>query len=366
LLRRARQPAIVFTEYRDTLARIAAALPASLPCLVLHGGLSPRERGAVQRQFNANGVLLLATDAASEGLNLHHRCRLIVHFELPWNPARLEQRTGRVDRLGQTRPVHEVLLVARDTAERTVLAPLIRRLRASGAPGGRTWSLPGESLVAHAIMAGNDIDLARAPETAETLELNLRDAAAIEAKRLLNHRRLRRVLGRRIQPSPDRSTLVHIARIRHHVTTVVLVRLRDAAGRVVHAELVPLSIHLAERPSCRAAGDARRWAEGLIARAGGLITATARSWIVGSLEEAQEALRRQAAAIRRREGCLALAFEQSRFELQGGLFDRRAERIADRWRRVAVDFADESTERLRATPANETIDIDVRIVALRT
>src|SRR5690606_26610054 len=141
---------------------------------------------------------LLATDAASEGLNLHHRCRLVVHFELPWNPARLEQRTGRVDRIGQARTVHEILLVSRDTAERTVLAPLVRRLRAAGAAGGRTWSLPGESRVAQAILAGADVEPVTGPATAGTLELNLRDEADVEARRLLDQRRLGALRGRRI------------------------------------------------------------------------------------------------------------------------------------------------------------------------
>ena len=52
--------------------------------------------------FREGGVLL-ATDAAGEGLNLHHNCRVVVNLELPWNPMRLEQRIGRVDRIGQTR-----------------------------------------------------------------------------------------------------------------------------------------------------------------------------------------------------------------------------------------------------------------------
>jgi superfamily II DNA or RNA helicase len=365
LLRRVRQPAIVFTEYRDTLARIAAALPSSLPCLVLHGGLSPHERDAVQRQFNASPSLLLATDAASEGLNLHHRCRLVVHFELPWNPARLEQRTGRVDRIGQARTVHEILLVSRDTAERTVLSPLVRRLRAAGAVGGRTWSLPGESLVAQAIMSCTDAGPVTGPETAETLELNLRDEAGVEATRLLNHRRLRTVRGRRIQHAPDRSTLVHVERIRHQMTAVVLVTLRDGAGRTTHAEIVPLSVRLAERPSSRLAVHARCWAGWVIARAGDLITSRALLHTAPSIDRAREALRRQTAAVRRREAFIAQAFEQSRFELQGSLFDRRAERMVDRWRQVAVDFADDSTARMRAMPAADAIDVDARIVALR-
>ncbi len=126
LVRRLRgEPAIVFTEYRDSLAYLSAALPGAL---LLHGGLPPAERWRVQQQFNASGGLLLATDAAAEGLNLQSRCRVVVNYELPWNPARLEQRIGRIDRIGQSRPVHALTLVARHTAEDFVLLKLARRL----------------------------------------------------------------------------------------------------------------------------------------------------------------------------------------------------------------------------------------------
>ena len=127
LLRRARQPAIVFTEYRDTLLPLATALASHRP-LLLHGGLSHSERRAIIQQFTGGDAgLLLATDAASEGLNLHERCRLVVNLELPWSPLRLEQRCGRVDRIGQPRRVHVLHLVARATAEETTVATLCRR-----------------------------------------------------------------------------------------------------------------------------------------------------------------------------------------------------------------------------------------------
>jgi superfamily II DNA or RNA helicase len=125
LQRVAGESVVVFTEYRDTLLQLAAALP---PSVQLHGGLTSAERVVVQREFNRGGGLLLATDAAAEGLNLHERCRLVVNYELPWNPARLEQRIGRVDRIGQRRTVHAITLTARDTAEDLVLRTLMRRL----------------------------------------------------------------------------------------------------------------------------------------------------------------------------------------------------------------------------------------------
>ncbi len=127
LIRRAAEPVLVFTEYRDTLRHLADGLDEFAP-LQLHGGLTPRERIGVLRRFTAgDAAVLLATDAASEGLNLHHRCRLVINLELPWTPLRLEQRIGRVDRLGQRRRVHAVQLVARDTQEESMAVRLSER-----------------------------------------------------------------------------------------------------------------------------------------------------------------------------------------------------------------------------------------------
>jgi superfamily II DNA or RNA helicase len=129
LLRRANEPAIVFTEYRDTLADVAAALRGRTTAQ-LHGGLTPHEREAALREFaSGRADLLLATDAAGEGLNLQQRCRLVVNLELPWTPLRLEQRVGRVDRIGQSRRVHQVHLVASGTAEESHVEPVLRSRR---------------------------------------------------------------------------------------------------------------------------------------------------------------------------------------------------------------------------------------------
>jgi superfamily II DNA or RNA helicase len=127
LLRRVREPAIVFTEYRDTLHYLDASL--RLPAALLHGGMASDERRSSLARFARGEVpLLLATDAAGLGLNLQSSCRLVVNLELPWNPSRLEQRIGRVDRIGQRKTVHVVHLVARRTAEATILQRLMRRV----------------------------------------------------------------------------------------------------------------------------------------------------------------------------------------------------------------------------------------------
>lgn len=127
LLRRAAEPAIVFTEYRDTLAALAGAL-SEFGTAQLHGGLAARERNDVISRFTSGDAnVLLATDAAGEGLNLQHRCRLVIDLELPWTPRRLEQRVGRVDRIGQRRRVHQLHLISAGTIEESTVATLLRR-----------------------------------------------------------------------------------------------------------------------------------------------------------------------------------------------------------------------------------------------
>src|SRR5207253_4492732 len=85
--------------------------------VLLHGGLTRLQRRAAVEAFTRGSAgAMLATDAGSEGLNLQSRCRLAINLELPWNPIRLEQRIGRVDRLGQTRTVHAIHLFAKHTA----------------------------------------------------------------------------------------------------------------------------------------------------------------------------------------------------------------------------------------------------------
>jgi len=124
---------IVFTEYVDTLEAIREALN-STPGLAgryteLRGGWTRARRRGAQDRFESPEIgILLATDAASEGLNLQRTCRRIIHFELPWNPNRLEQRNGRVDRYGQTRQPEIRYLFFPDSPEDYVLDKLVRKI----------------------------------------------------------------------------------------------------------------------------------------------------------------------------------------------------------------------------------------------
>jgi superfamily II DNA or RNA helicase len=105
---------IIFTEYRatqkwlhDLLEREGLAAPGRL--LTLYGGMRTEEREAIKAAFQADPRdaevrILLATDAASEGIDLQNHCARLIHYEIPWNPNRLEQRNGRIDRHGQRAP----------------------------------------------------------------------------------------------------------------------------------------------------------------------------------------------------------------------------------------------------------------------
>ncbi len=129
MLRAIHEPVLVFTEFRDTLDAIASRLGAAR-CSVIHGGMpADARRDAIARFNGGRDGVLLATDAAGEGLNLHHRCRLVIDIELPWNPLRLEQRIGRVDRIGQRRTVHAIRLFHPVTIEARVLEHLQLRRR---------------------------------------------------------------------------------------------------------------------------------------------------------------------------------------------------------------------------------------------
>lgn len=125
---------IVFTEYLDTLGaiehRIAAEPNLADRYVILRGGLTRSQRLRRQERFAHPDVrLLLATDAASEGLNLQHCCRRVIHMELPWNPNRMEQRNGRVDRYGQTRPPIIRYLYYPNSPEESVLDQLVAKIQ---------------------------------------------------------------------------------------------------------------------------------------------------------------------------------------------------------------------------------------------
>lgn len=120
---------LVFSEYRDTVEDIGRQLRDRFGSnvLVLHGESEDRTE-LLTRFSTSGGLILVATDVASEGLNLQARCRTIVHYDLPWNPNRLEQRNGRIDRYGQRRAPRIAYLYAADTYDGELLNILVRKI----------------------------------------------------------------------------------------------------------------------------------------------------------------------------------------------------------------------------------------------
>jgi SNF2 family DNA or RNA helicase len=119
---------LLFTHFRPTLEQLGQRLQRlGLDFVVYHGGLSAAEKEAAIHRFEGEAQLLLSTEAAGEGRNLQF-CRVMVNFDLPWNPLRIEQRIGRIHRIGQTRPVEIYNLSATGTVEDYVLDILDRKV----------------------------------------------------------------------------------------------------------------------------------------------------------------------------------------------------------------------------------------------
>jgi superfamily II DNA or RNA helicase len=308
LLRRLHEPALVFTEYRDTLVHLRDSVAPD--AAVIHGGLTRAERRAALERFH-RGAVLLSTDAAGEGLNLQSACRLVINLELPWNPMRLEQRIGRVDRIGQTRPVHVFHLIANATSEVRLLGRLFARVAAAQAEIGASDPLG---------MPGSPTDK-RPRLTFEPLKHQAQD----------EHRRLllaRRIAGMGHSPvdwheSDTQRTLVVFSKrqaVRSQIGSRSLVLLRsclcDNTGRVAATHVTPVLIRAARVSlDMLARLDVRDEAMLADRRYAG--------WLALSIA-AHEAFW---TARLRRERAIALALRQDEpREIQPGLFDRRADR----------------------------------------
>jgi superfamily II DNA/RNA helicase len=119
---------VIFTQFRATQELLERRLKeAGHGVAVFHGGLSRMEKEAAIDQFRGPARLLLCTEAGSEGRNLQF-AHAVCNFDLPWNPMKIEQRIGRLSRIGQTRDVHVFNLVAAGTVEASVLHLLEAKL----------------------------------------------------------------------------------------------------------------------------------------------------------------------------------------------------------------------------------------------
>lgn len=146
-----RRKLIIFTEHKDTLnylvQRISGLLGDPGAVITIHGGTNRDERRKAQEEFrnNPDVLVLVATDAAGEGVNLQN-ASLMVNYDLPWNPNRLEQRFGRIHRIGQTEVCHLWNLVANETREGDVFQKLFDKLEIEKqALGGKVFDILGEA-----------------------------------------------------------------------------------------------------------------------------------------------------------------------------------------------------------------------------
>ncbi len=148
----ARRKLVVFTEHRDTLQYLVREIRTLLgrpeAVVSIDGGTAREERRAIQERFlqDKEVHILVATDAAGEGINLQ-RAHLMVNYDLPWNPNRIEQRFGRIHRIGQTEVCHLWNLVAEDTREGEVYLTLLKKLEAEReALGSGVFDVLGKAL----------------------------------------------------------------------------------------------------------------------------------------------------------------------------------------------------------------------------
>lgn len=166
-----REKLIIFTEHRDTLRyltdKIRTLFGSDDSVVTIHGGMLRDDRRKVEKLFRQDKKvrILIATDAAGEGINLQ-RAHLMINYDLPWNPNRLEQRFGRIHRIGQTEVCHLWNLVSQETREGMVFQCLFNKLEEERAAlGGKVFDILGDmtfenrplrDLLIQAIRYGND------------------------------------------------------------------------------------------------------------------------------------------------------------------------------------------------------------------
>ena len=155
-----RKQLLIFTEHKDTLDYLVENLSEDFEVAQIHGQMKLAERIEQERYFRETAQIMVATEAAGEGINLQF-CHLMVNYDIPWNPNRLEQRMGRIHRIGQTEDVYIFNLVATNTREGYVLNVLLKKMENMGvALGDKVFDVVGQAIgtnlreVLEAVIAG--------------------------------------------------------------------------------------------------------------------------------------------------------------------------------------------------------------------
>ncbi len=141
-----RRQLLIFTEHKDTLDYLVENLSKDFEVAQIHGQMKLPDRIAQERYFRETAQIMVATEAAGEGINLQF-CHLMVNYDIPWNPNRLEQRMGRIHRIGQTEDVYIFNLVASNTREGYVLSVLLKKMENMGvALGDKVFDVVGQAI----------------------------------------------------------------------------------------------------------------------------------------------------------------------------------------------------------------------------
>ena len=238
---------IVFTEHRDTLSYLAArirALPGRERSVrTIHGGVNRRERRGITEEFthDPDCHILIATDAAGEGLNLQ-AAHLMVNYDLPWNPNRIEQRFGRIHRIGQTEVCRLWNLVAANTREGMVFTRLLDKIEEQGkAYGGKVFDVLGESFTGTPLrdLLTDAIRYGERPETRARMQQVIDSSVGDGLSELLNERaltsdRLADTELRALRATMDEARARRLQP--HYIETAFIAAFTRLGGRIVHRD----------------------------------------------------------------------------------------------------------------------------------
>jgi len=347
LIHRSPEPVVVFTEFRDSLEAIEERLMFSRPASILHGGQDQTLRRQQLRNFlDGTTSILLATDVAGQGLNLQSRARWVVSLELPWNPARLEQRIGRVDRISQDRSTHLTLLIARHEMESGLLRHLSRRVLAARRALSADVlgvAMPSEAHVRTTLLRHDAIPDAAAAPPPIAICRRWERAARCAAKALRTRRALagcwRATAG--VATAVSCTGRVAASLMPQSATWLIVcsVPLLDALDRLVERRIVPIAIDLDD-----VSAGAGITLPVMDAAKSAAVQAVARR--IRQLNGRARTV--DAATARRERGILAAVHDELALgEVQPGLFDLREAR--------AVESHGREQERLDANASRRTV-----------
>jgi superfamily II DNA or RNA helicase len=245
-IRRTGEKLLIFTESRETLEYLKEKLTDwGYTVVTLHGGLNLEARIRTEHEFREQAQVMVSTEAGGEGINLQF-CSLMVNYDIPWNPNRLEQRMGRIHRYGQQKEVHIYNLVAADTREGKVLTALFHKLEQVQAALGsdRVFDVIGEvipgrslkELIVEAITSRRTLEsiIAEIEALPDQEAVDRTRKAALEGL-ATRHIDLQRVLGEDRRARENRLVPEYIERFFEracHFLNIHLERRRDGLWRL--------------------------------------------------------------------------------------------------------------------------------------